>query len=78
MTIALPTAPMDGQEICILCEETKILTLSSAKTIFGHNAGVNIDIQITGGAGAGGAAVMVKYAASAGPTSVGAWFITGL
>jgi hypothetical protein len=77
MTIALPTAPMDGQEICILCEEAKILTLSSAKTIFGHNAGVNIDIQITGG-GAGAAAVMVKYAASAGPTSVGAWFITGL
>jgi hypothetical protein len=78
MTIALPTAPMDGQEICILCEEAKTLTLTSAKTIFGHNAGVNIDIQITGGASAGAAAVMVKYAASAGPTSVGAWFITGL
>ena len=78
MTVALPASPMDGQEICILCEEAKILTLSSAKTIFGHNAGVNIDIQITGGASAGAAAVMVKYAASAGPTSVGAWFITGL
>lgn len=76
MTIALPTAPMDGQEICILCEENKILTITSSKAIFGHTGGTNINILITGG-GAGAATLMVKYAAGAN-AGVGAWFITGL
>ena len=76
MTIALPTAPMDGQEICVLCEENKILTITSSKAIFGHTGGTNINIAITGG-GAGAATLMVKYAAGAN-AGVGAWFITGL
>jgi hypothetical protein len=77
MSVALPTIPMDGQEICILCEETKVLTLTSTYTIFGHNAGVNIDVTITGGAGAGAAGVMVKFSTLAN-AAAGAWFITGL
>ena len=77
MSVALPPTPMDGQEVCILTEETKVLTLTSTYTIYGHNAGVNIDIQITGGASAGAAAVMVKFAGDA-IGGLGAWFITGL
>lgn len=76
MTVALPTAPMDGQEICVLCEENKTLTITSSKAIFGHTGGTNINIAITGG-GAGAATLMVKYAAGANG-GVGAWFITGL
>jgi len=77
MNVTLPTTPMDGQEICILTEEAKILTLiATGSTIFGHNAGVNVDIQIIGG-GAGAASVLVKYAAAANG-GLGAWFITGL
>jgi len=76
MSVALPTAPMDGQEISILSEEAKTLTLTSSKVIFGHNAGVNIPIVLTGGA-AGAASIIVKYSAAANG-GVGAWFITGI
>ncbi len=77
MSVALPTTPMDGQEVCILTEETKVLTLTSTYTIYGHNAGVNIDVTITGGAAAGAAGVLVKFAGAANG-GLGAWFITGL
>ena len=76
MSVALPTSPMDGQEISILCEEAKTLTLTSAKVIYGHSGGVNIPVIITGGGG-GAASLLVKYAAPANG-GVGAWFITGL
>lgn len=76
MSVALPSTPMDGQEICILCEEAKTLTVTSAKTIYGHNAGVSIPITLTGG-GAGAASLIIKYASIADSGS-GAWFITGL
>jgi hypothetical protein len=76
MSVALPTAPMDGQEICILCEEAKTLTLTSTKTIYGHNAGVAIPIVLTGG-GSGAASLLIKYASGAN-AGAGAWFITGL
>jgi hypothetical protein len=77
MSVALPTTPMGGQEVCILTEETKVLTLTSTYTIYGHNAGVNIDVTITGGAAAGAAGVLVKFAGAANG-GLGAWFITGL
>lgn len=76
MSVALPSTPMDGQEICILCEEAKTLTLTSTKTIYGHNAGVSIPITLTGG-GSGAASLIAKYASGAGG-GTGAWFITGL
>jgi hypothetical protein len=78
MTVTLPATPMDGQEVCILCEEAKILTLiATGSTIFGHNAGVNIDVVITGGTPAGAASIIVKYAGAANG-GLGAWFITGI
>lgn len=78
MTVTLPATPMDGQEVCILCEEAKDLTLiATGSTIFGHNAGVNIDVIITGGTPAGAASIIVKYAGAANG-GLGAWFITGL
>ena len=78
MTVTLPATPMDGQEVCILCEEAKDLTLiATGSTIFGHNAGVNIDVIITGGTPAGAASIIVKYAGAANG-GLGAWFITGI
>lgn len=78
MTVTLPATPMDGQEVCILCEEAKDLTLiATGSTIFGHNAGVNIDVIITGGTPAGAASIIVKYALAANG-GLGAWFITGI
>lgn len=78
MTVTLPTTPMEGQEVCVLCEEAKTLTLiATGSTIFGHNAGVNIDVIITGGTPAGAASIIVKYAGAANG-GLGAWFITGL
>ena len=78
MTVTLPATPMNGQEVCVLCEEAKTLTLiATGSTIFGHNAGVNIDVVLTGGAVAGAASIIVKYAGAANG-GLGAWFITGL
>jgi hypothetical protein len=76
MSVALPATPMDGQEICILCEEAKTLTLTSTYSIYGHNAGVAIPIVLTGG-GSGAASLLVKFASGA-RGGLGAWFITGL
>jgi hypothetical protein len=79
MNITLPTAPMDGQEVCVLCEEDKTsLTFISLKPIRGHNIGTNISVTITGGSAKGSAILLAKYAAAAngGGALGGAWFIS--
>lgn len=76
MSIALPTAPMDGQEVCVLCEEDKTsLSFTSAKVIRGHNGGTGISVTITGGAAKGSAILLAKYAEAAN-NGLGAWFVS--
>lgn len=76
MTIALPTAPMDGQEVCVLCEEDKTsLSFTSAKPIRGHNGGTGIAVTITGGSAKGSAILLAKYATAANG-GIGAWFVS--
>jgi hypothetical protein len=76
MSIALPTAPMDGQEVCVLCEEDKTsLSFTSVKVIRGHNGGTGISVTITGGAAKGSAILLAKYAEAAN-NGLGAWFVS--
>lgn len=76
LTINLPTTPMDGQEIAVLCEEDKTsITFFSLKPIYGHNNGVNISVTITGGAAKGSALLLAKYSSVA-VGNTGAWFLS--
>lgn len=76
VTVALPSAPIDGQEVCIAAEANRTITVTSSKSIFGQNSGVSIPINVSGGS-AGAASIFLKYVSS-GNGGTGAWYITGL
>ncbi len=76
VSVALPPAPLNGQEVVVAVEASRTITVTSSKTIYGHNAGVNIPLTLTGGS-AGAATLILKYAAL-GNAGNGAWYITGL
>jgi len=76
VTVALPSGPVNGQEVVVMVEANRTITVTSSKTIFGHASGVAIVIQITGGT-PGSATLMLKYS-TLGNSGAGAWYITGL
>ena len=76
VTVALPSGPANGQEVVVIVEANRTITVTSAKTIFGHNSGVGLVVNVTGGS-AGAASLILKYS-SLGNSGAGAWYITGL
>jgi hypothetical protein len=80
MTVTLPTAPMDGQEICILTEEDKSnLTIASGivgRLIYGKAATPAASVTLSITLNTHGSAVIFKFA-SAGNGGLGAWYLTG-
>jgi hypothetical protein len=76
VTVALPSGPVNGQEVVIMVEANRTITVTSIKSIFGHNGGVSVPIFITGGS-AGSGVLMLKYS-TLGNSGAGAWYITGL
>jgi hypothetical protein len=76
ITVALPSSPANGQEVVVIVEANRTITVTSSKTIFGHNAGVGLAVNITGGS-AGAASLILKYS-TLGNSGAGAWYITGL
>ena len=79
MTVTLPTSPMDGQEVCILTEENKTLTVSSGivgRLIYGQAATPATSVTLAISLNTHGSAIIFKYA-DAGNAGVGAWYLTG-
>ena len=76
VTVALPSDPTNGQEVVIMVEANRTITVTSAKSIFGHLGGTSIPVFITGDS-AGTAVLMLKYS-TLGNSNLGAWYITGL
>ena len=81
MTVTLPTAPMDGQEICILIEEDKTLTIASgvaSRNIYGKASVAGTTLTLTININTHGSAIIFKFAAVGnGGTGGGAWYLTG-
>lgn len=73
ITVTLPSSPVNGQECAIMVEANRTINLSSSKTIYGHNNGTGIAINLTNGA----SALILKYS-TLGNSNVGAWYITGV
>ena len=70
MNVTLPTSPMNGQQITILCMENKTITVvASGATIYGHNAGSSISININ----TGSSAIIAIYSTASGANN---WFLT--
>ena len=70
MNVTLPTSPMNGQQITILCMENKTITVvASGATIYGHNAGSSIAININ----TGSSAIIAIYSTASGANN---WFLT--
>jgi hypothetical protein len=79
MTVTLPTSPMDGQEVCILTEENKTLTVSSGivgRLIYGQAETPATSVTLAISLNTHGSAIIFKYA-DAGNAGVGAWYLTG-
>lgn len=73
VTVTLPSAPADGQEVVVLCEATKTINLSSIKTIYGKNGGTSISINLTNDS----CGVISKYS-NLGNAGAGAWYVTAI
>lgn len=78
MTVTLPSAPAEGQEVCIMVEEDKTLNISTGttKVIFGKGAVAGTSISVTINISADASSVLFKYY-SAGNGGLGAWYLTG-
>lgn len=81
MTVTLPTSPMDGQEICILIEENKTLTIDSGvalRNIYGQDATPASTVVLTISLSTHGSVYIFKFlAAGNGGAGGGAWYLTG-
>jgi hypothetical protein len=82
MTVTLPTAPMDGQEICILIEENKPnLTIASGvalRNIYGQAATPATSVTLNISLNTHGSVYIFKFlAAGNGGVGGGAWYLTG-
>jgi hypothetical protein len=80
MTVTLPTTPMDGQEICILIEENKTLTVDSGvalRNIYGQAATPATSVTLNISLNTHGSVYIFKFL-GAGNGGVGAWYLTGL
>ena len=81
MTVTLPAAPMDGQEICILIEENKTLTIDSGvalRNIYGQDATPASTVVLTISLSTHGSVYIFKFlAAGNGGAGGGAWYLTG-
>lgn len=78
ITVTLPSSPTDGQEVCIMVEEDKTLTIATgtAKLIYGKTASPATSISITINISANASAIILKYY-NAGNSGAGAWYLTG-
>ncbi len=81
MTVTLPTAPMAGQEICILTEENKTLTVDSGvalRNIYGLAAVAGTTVVLAISLNTHASAVIFKFSPSGnGGAGGGAWYLTG-
>jgi hypothetical protein len=81
MTVTLPTAPIAGQEICILTEEDKTLTVASgvaSRNIYGQAAVAGVTVVLAISLNTHGSAIIFKFSPSGnGGTGGGAWYLTG-
>jgi len=81
MTVTLPTAPMDGQEICILIEENKTLTIDSGvalRNIYGQAATPATSVTLNISLNTHGSVYIFKFASAGnGGVGGGAWYLTG-
>jgi hypothetical protein len=81
MTVTLPTAPMDGQEICVLVEENKTLTVDSGvalRNIYGQAATPATSVTLAISLNTHGSVYIFKFlAAGNGGVGGGAWYLTG-
>ena len=73
VTVTLPSAPADGQEVVVLCEATKTINLSSLKNIYGKNGGTSIAVNLTNDS----CGVIAKYS-NLGNSGAGAWYVTAI
>ena len=79
ITVTLPLTPMNGQEVCILIEENKTLTVASGivgRLIYGQAATPAASVTLAISLNTHGSAIIFKFA-SAGNGGVGAWYLTG-
>jgi hypothetical protein len=81
MTVTLPTTPMDGQEICVLVEENKTLTVDSGvalRNIYGQAATPATSVTLAISLNTHGSVYIFKFlAAGNGGVGGGAWYLTG-
>ena len=79
MNVTLPLTPMNGQEVCILIEEDKTLTVSSGvpfRNIYGKAMVPSSILTLSININTHGSAIIFKFA-GAGNGGVGAWYLTG-
>jgi hypothetical protein len=78
VTVTLPSSPVDGQEVCIMVEEDKTLSIATGttKVIFGKSASPATSISLSINISAHASSILFKYY-SAGNGGLGAWYLTG-
>jgi len=79
ITVTLPLTPMNGQEVCILIEENKTLTIASGvalRNIYGQAATPATSVTLSINLNTHGSVYIFKFA-SAGNAGIGAWYLTG-
>jgi hypothetical protein len=79
ITVQLPLTPMNGQEVCILIEENKTLTVASGvalRNIYGQAATPATSVTLNISLNTHGSVYIFKFA-SAGNAGIGAWYLTG-
>jgi hypothetical protein len=78
VTVTLPSSPVDGQEVCIMVEEDKTLSIATGttKVIFGKTASPATSISLTIDISSNASSILFKYY-SAGNGGLGAWYLTG-
>jgi hypothetical protein len=80
MSVTLPLTPMNGQEVCILLEEDKTLTIASGivgRLIYGKSSTPAATLSLTINLNTHGSALIFKYAAAGNGGLQGAWYLTG-
>jgi hypothetical protein len=79
MSVTLPLTPMNGQEVCLLLEEDKTLTIASGivgRLIYGKSSTPANTLSLTVNLNTHGSALIFKFS-SLGNVGVGAWYLTG-
>jgi hypothetical protein len=79
MSVTLPLTPMNGQEVCLLLEEDKTLTIASGivgRLIYGKSSTPANTLSLTVNLNTHGSALIFKFS-SLGNVGIGAWYLTG-